>query len=135
MRRSKRSNLELVSLSAKVARKQLDFWPKAQVEHGPMKPVINAAQPHDPGGFQAPLASLRPSPLLIQIWHFFLSGFARLLRRVSRVDYMYRRGFGRRGLPYLTDVGVEELWVTTVTLSKSGTVMKVYKGKHYETST
>ena len=46
-----------MSLSAEVARTQLANWPKAEVECGATKPVINSAQPMAPAVPGAPLAS------------------------------------------------------------------------------
>ena len=57
-RQGKRVNLHSVSLSAEVARTQLDFWPKAQVGRGARKPAISAAHPMAPAVPRAPWESL-----------------------------------------------------------------------------
>ena len=61
--RDKRAKLYCVSLLVEVARTQLANWPKAQVECGATKPVINLARPMDPAVPRAPKASALAIPV------------------------------------------------------------------------
>ena len=45
---------------------------------GARETVTNPAQPMAPAVPGAPWASPRPSPSLVQVWHFFLAGYLRL---------------------------------------------------------
>ena len=66
-----------MSLSAEVARTQLDNWPKVQVECGATKTVINSTRPMAPAVPRAPQASPPGIPVagsgLAPFRHFFLA--------------------------------------------------------------
>ena len=73
-RRDNQAKLYCASLSAEVACTQLDSWPKAQVECGTMKTVINAAHPMASAVPRAPRASTLAIRVagsgLAPFWHF-----------------------------------------------------------------
>ena len=95
-----------MSLSANVARTQLNNWPKAQVECGAMKPVINSARPMAPVVATAPRASAPAIPVagsgLAPFRHFFFWPAGGYLRPRAKTRVFHAQGgsggvWGRKG--------------------------------------
>ena len=95
-----------MSLSAEVARTQLDSWPKVQVECGATKTVINSTQPMGPAVPRAPKASPPGIPVagsgLAPFRHFFFWPAGGYLRPRAKTRVFHAQGgswgvWGRKG--------------------------------------
>ena len=95
-----------MSLSAEVARTQLANWPKAEVECGATKPVINSAGPMAPAVPRAPRASPPAIPVagsgLAPFRHFFFWPAGGYLRPRAKTRVFHAQGgswgvWGRKG--------------------------------------
>ena len=84
-----------MSLLAEVARTQLANWPKAEVECGATKPVINSARPMAPPVPTAPQALSPALPSLVPVWRPFATFF--LARWGVPAPKGHSKGFPRSG--------------------------------------